>query len=217
MRVLMILPHPVEGPSSRFRAYQFLPFLESSGVDVTVRPFLSSRLMPQLYTSATIAKKLAFTTYGAVQRLADIVRAGRHDVVYVLREAFPFGPPLIEKLLSLAAGRLVFDFDDAIYTRSLAYSNPLDRLRDWSKTGKILARANQIIAGNQYLADYAGQFNSVDRINVLPTVVDPGVYSPDANINQRPGVTVGWIGTPRGSSYLKDLKPAFQRLCADTQ
>jgi glycosyltransferase involved in cell wall biosynthesis len=214
MRVLMILPHPVEGPSSRFRAYQYLPFLEASGMEITVRPFLSSRLMPQLYTSASMTKKLAFAAYGAMQRLTDTVRARRYDVVYVLREAFPFGPPLLENLLAAAAGRFVFDFDDAIYSRSFAYSNPLDRLRDWSKTGKILGKADKIIAGSEYLAAYAGKFNSDDRIHVLPTVVDPNVYLPDADRENRPGVTIGWIGTPRGSAYLKDLKPAFHRLCS---
>jgi glycosyltransferase involved in cell wall biosynthesis len=214
MRVLMILPHPIDGPSSRFRAYQFLPFLEASGIDVTVRPFLSSKLMPQLYTSASITKKLVFSAYGAMQRIADTFRAVRYDVVYVLREAFPFGPPVLEGLLSAAAGRLVFDFDDAIYTKSLAYDNPLDRLRDWNKTGKIIKKANKVIAGSAYLAQYALRYNSAENIHVLPTVVDPGVYVPDAGRANRPGVTVGWIGTPRGSAYLKDLIPAFRRLSA---
>ena len=215
MRVLMILPHPVEGPSSRFRAYQFIPFLEASGIEVAVRPFLSSQLMPQLYASASIGKKLAFSAYGAVQRLADVVRAARCDVVYILREAFPFGPPVLENLLSAAAGRLVFDFDDAIYTKSLAYDNPLDRLRDWNKTAKIIGKARKVIAGSSYLAAYAHQFNTAENIHVLPTVVDPEVYLPEAGRANRCGVTIGWIGTPRGSTYLKDLIPAFLRLSAN--
>ena len=214
MRVLMILPHPVEGPSSRFRAYQFLPYLKASGIEVTVRPFLSSRLMPQLYTTASLSKKMAFSTYGAMQRLTDTIRAARHDVVYILREAFPFGPPLLEYLLSAAAGRLVFDFDDAIYTRSLAYDNPLDRLRDWNKTGKLIRKAHKVIAGSAYLATYAQTFNSAANIHILPTVVDPQVYVPATNRFDRSGVTVGWIGTPRGSAYLRDLRPAFHQLCA---
>jgi glycosyltransferase involved in cell wall biosynthesis len=214
MRVLMILPHPVEGPSSRFRAYQFLPFLKAAGIEVVVRPFLSSRLMPQLYTSASLAQKLAFTAYGAMQRVVDFARAGRCDVVYVLREAFPFGPPVLENLMAAAAGRLVFDFDDAIYTRSLAFDNPLDRLRDWNKTAKIIAKASKVIAGSSYLADYASRFAPRERIHILPTVVDPDVYVPEPGRARRSGVTVGWIGTPRGSAYLKDLMPAFRRLSA---
>lgn len=214
MRVLMILPHPVEGPSSRFRAYQFLPFLKMSGMEVAVRPFLSSQLMPQLYTSASTTKKLAFSAYGALQRITDTIRATRYDVVYILREAFPFGPPVLESLISMASGRLVFDFDDAIYTKSLAYNNPLDRLRDWNKTGKIISNANQVIVGSAYLASYARQFSSQDNIHVLPTVVDPDIYRSNAGRATRTGLTVGWIGTPRGSTYLKDLKPAFRKLSA---
>lgn len=212
MRVLMVLPHPIEGPSSRFRAYQFIPYLEASGIEVTVRPFLSSKLMPQLYAGASLSRKLAYTAYGSVQRLADVVRASQYDVVYVLREAFPFGPPVIESLLQAAAGRLVFDFDDAIYTRSLAYENPLDKLRDWNKTGKIIKRATKVIAGSRYLADYARRFNTDEAVQVIPTVVDPQQYLPAPNRMLRSDITVGWIGTPRGSGYLKDLKPAFRNL-----
>lgn len=209
MRVLFILPHPVEGPSSRFRAYQFLPWLAAHGVQATVRPFLSSARIGALYRPGGLATKAALTAAGLAFRLRDALEAGRHDVVVVLREAFALGPPLLERMMA-RRDRLVFDFDDAIWTPSLAYPNPVDRLRDFGKTAAILGLARGVIAGNAHLADYAAAHaRPGTRIDVLPTVVDAAVYRPAPRPSDGT-VTVGWIGTPRGSSYLRDLVPALR-------
>ncbi|RKF14742.1 glycosyltransferase [Roseovarius spongiae] len=209
MRVLFVIPHPVEGPSSRFRVYQYIPYLEAAGVECTIRPFVSSAQVNELYRDGNLARKMALTLGGLGRRLRDVWQAGAHDVVFVLREAFALGPPFVENALARRGRALVFDFDDAIYTPSLAYSNPIDRLRDWTKTGKVIGRADTVIAGSRYLADYAARTAS-GVIEVLPTVVNHEVYAP----RPRKGgaVTLGWIGTPRGSHYVADLMPVFRRL-----
>lgn len=214
MRVLFILPHPIEGPSSRFRVYQYLPYLTSMGVEAVVRPFLSSAHIHRLYSDGHLSLKTGLTLSGLAGRAGDIVRASRCDVVFILREAFALGPPAIELLLGHASGRMVFDFDDAIYTPSLAYTNPIDRLRDWSKTARLIGRADTTIAGSRYLATYSRQHaGPANRIEILPTVVDTDVYVP-RQVHDGDTVTLGWIGTPRGSSYVAQLKPVFERLSA---
>lgn len=206
MRVLFVTAHPIEGPSSRFRVYQFMDYLCEQGVEATVRPFLSSQLAPIVYGHGRVGFKTGITLWGAARRFADVLAACRYDVVYVLREAFPFGPPLFEHALKAFAGRLVFDFDDAIYMPSLAYANPLDRLRDFGKPAKIIRMASQIVVGNDYLRDYATRFTDApDRVTVIPTVVDTNEYRPPLSRNSGTTCVIGWIGTPRGSSYLRDL------------
>jgi glycosyltransferase involved in cell wall biosynthesis len=106
---------------------------------------------------------------------------------------------------------MVYDFDDAIYTRSLVYKNPIDRLRDWDKPGKVLKLADTVIAGTSYLANYADQ-HSNGQIEVLPTVVDHTVYCPRPISDEQSDITLGWIGTPRGSSYVADMMPVFKNL-----
>jgi len=213
MRVLFILPHPIEGPSSRFRVYQYIPYLERNGVECTVRPFVSSANVRELYKSGGTGRKIALTLSGLTRRAADVARATRHDIVYVLREAFALGPPFVEAALARAAGKMIFDFDDAIYTRSLAYDNPIDRLRDWNKPAKMIRRADTIVAGSSYLADYAAR-HATGRVEVLPTVVDHQIYAPRARRASGGAVTLGWIGTPRGSHYVADMMPVFKRLVA---
>lgn len=212
MRVLFAVPHPIEGPSSRFRVYQFIDDLRDRGIDAEVRPFLSSRAAPLIYENGRLIDKAAVTGWATAKRLVDVLRATRYDVAYVLREAFPFGPPCFEAALKAAAGRLVFDFDDAIYRPALAFDNPLDRLRDFNKPAKIIRMSNHVVVGSAYLADYAAQFaESRERITVLPTVVDTDVYRPSPE-PKPPHLTIGWIGTPRGSCYLEDLKNMARRL-----
>lgn len=206
LRVLFIVPQPIEGPSSRFRVYQFVDYLQANGVDATVRPLLSSRLAPVVYRSGRLAAKVQATLWAAACRVADIGAAFRYDVAYVLREAFPFGPPWVERALGRACGRLVFDFDDSIYMPSLAYRNPLDRFRDFDKPRKLIAMASRVVVGSEYLRDYAVRFaRTPEHVAVVPTVVDTAVYGPRPAPQASRTVTVGWIGTPRGSSYLLQL------------
>jgi glycosyltransferase involved in cell wall biosynthesis len=208
-RVLFVAPHPVEGPSTRFRICQFLPHLEAVGIGCQLRPFLSSRLAPVAYRPGGIAGKLGVTAWGAAQRLADIGRAARCDLIYVLREAFPIGPPWLESAMRHASGRLVFDFDDAIWHRALNFNNPLDRLRDWDRPAKIISTATRVVAGSEGLAGYARERTTDPaRVVVLPTVVDTARFRPcrrDADGT----IVVGWIGTPRNTYYLRWVWPAL--------
>ena len=212
IRVLFVAPHPVEGPSSRFRIYQFLPYLRANGVHAEVRPFVSSRHVQALYQSGGIARKVALTGFATLNRAMDVLRATRYDVVYVLREAFPFGPPLFERALAAAGGRLVFDFDDAIWLPSQVYDNPLDRARDWGKPAKLVARARHVVVGSRYLADFAEKYAvHPDAISIIPTVVDSTVYKPSNKTREDGSLTIGWVGTPRGSrAFLETLVPVMR-------
>lgn len=211
IRVLFVAPHPIEGPSSRFRIYQFLPYLQANGVHAEVRPFVSSAQVHALYRAGGTGKKVALTAIATLNRLADVLRATRYDVVYILREAFPFGPPLIERALAGSGARLVFDFDDAIWMPSQVYDNPLDRLRDWGKPAKMVARADHVVVGSRYLADFALQHASrPESISIIPTVVDSSVYKPPSTPRPADKITIGWVGTPRGSrAFLETLVPAM--------
>lgn len=219
LRVLFVVPHPIEGPSSRFRVYQFLDDLRAAGARAEISPFLTSAQVQVIYRPGALAGKVKALLWGALRRLGDIVRAGRFDVVYVLREAFPFGPPWVEQALRVCAGRLVFDFDDAIYMPSLAHHNPLDRWRDFDKPRTLIRMAAHVVVGSEYLRRYALRHARAEgQVTVLPTVVDTEVYRP------RPAATVpgagfaklsvGWIGTPRGSAYLRDLLDVVAALAA---
>lgn len=215
IRVLFIVPHPVEGPSTRFRVHQFLPYLRAHGIEAELCPLFGSDEAQTIYGAGGMLAKVSLTLRAAVRRLHALRDAGGFDVVYILREAFPFGPPWFERALARRAGRMIFDFDDAIYTPSTSYRNPLDRLRDWSKPAELVRRADAVVAGSDVLAGFARRVRA-DRtgIEVLPTVVDSDVFTPDLSAREPGRVTVGWIGTPRNTSYLRPLRRALEAVAA---
>ena len=213
MRVIFIIQHPIEGPTSRYRVYQFLPYLRQHGVEVTVLPFLTSAQLSTVYGQSRWLHKIIITLGGFIKRLGHILRSRHYDIVYIEREAFPFGPPYFEYLFKFFGKRLIFDFDDAIYTPSVAYDNLLDNLRDWQKPGKIIRIANHVIVGSDYLAHYAiSQCDQPAKITVLPTVVNTEHYIPRRAVKNTDSIVIGWIGTPRGTSYLTQLLPMMHDL-----
>jgi glycosyltransferase involved in cell wall biosynthesis len=120
---------------------------------------------------------------------------------------------VIERLLHWRAGRLVFDFDDAIHVPSSAYANGLDRLRDFGKPAWLAGQADLVVPGSAHLAEFAiGAGADPRRVCVLPTVVDTGIFRPDPARRDPGRLTIGWIGTPRGTSYLHPLLPAMQNV-----
>ncbi len=206
------MPHPIEGPSSRFRVYQYQKYLEEQGVEVLMRPFFTSKQALKIYGESGVFYKVIMTLWATLMRIGDLLRAPRYDAVYVLREAFPFGPPLFETLFKKLSGKLLFDFDDAIYMRSLVFDNPLDRLRDWDKPNKVVNMSDHVVAGSYYLANWAQKYaGPKTSVSVLPTVVDANLYEP-STLKKSDEIVIGWIGTPRGSSYLQTLLPLAKEL-----
>src|SRR5215475_1124282 len=111
MRVLFLTPNPIEAANTRYRAYQFLPYLKSRGVECEIAPFVSSELFHHLYNRGRIIRKTAGIARSVLGRLVEVIRVRRFDVVCVSREAMLFGPPVIEWLVSKVAGcPMVFDF-----------------------------------------------------------------------------------------------------------
>lgn len=223
LRVLFLTPNPIEAANTRYRVSQFLPYLESRGMECEVASFLSSELFRDLYSRGRMAGKMAGMVRSALGRVSDAMRAKRFDVVCVSREAMLFGPPVIEWLINKVARRpMVFDFDDAVF---VSYISPTyGRFASWlkcpSKWSRILAMSAQVTAGNEYLASYARRHNR--RVTVLPTVVDTELFArtdPQRESNGGGHISghiighiIGWIGSHSTAQFLDLIAPALQRL-----
>jgi len=213
MKILFLTPHPEEGASSRVRVYQFVPYLETMGHVCYVRPFLSSKAYARrLLRVSSTAENNRWLIVGLLRRFRDLLLATRCDVVFIHREAFPYGPPILERLLSLLGCKMALDFDDALFI-----SHPEEDSRGlyhWMKNPSrfraTLQLATHAVAGNSFLADYAR--HHCREVSVIPSVIDSRRYVAKPVRNSDQPLVIGWMGSPSTAGNLFLVKSALSRL-----
>ena len=115
MRVLFIVPYPIEGPSNRFRVEQYLPELKKHNISYVVRPFCNSEFYKTLFQKQYNLKKVLYLLLFSVLRMIDVIRSVVFDVIFIHREAFPTKDFLFEWLFKLFGRKIIYDFDDSIF------------------------------------------------------------------------------------------------------
>ncbi|MHB8938521.1 MAG: glycosyltransferase family 4 protein [Thiobacillus sp.] len=180
-----------EVPSARFRVRQYIPALRDEGIDVDefdsgfgqypprvkwVRPF---------WALATLA-----------ERLPDVVKSHRYDVVLLQREIMSS----FVTLEPLTARPRILDVDDAIF---------LQRGGGFAK--RLAELSDKVICGNNYLAEWFGRWNT--NVDIVPTAVDTERYLPDAETKppEQP-LIIGWIGTSGNYKYLYGIEGALAKV-----
>jgi glycosyltransferase involved in cell wall biosynthesis len=124
--------------------------------------------------------------------------------------------PLELALLRRKAGRLVFDFDDALWA-----AHPGQGARGGSETPGELARllrvcagVDEVVAGNTFLADKVRA--AARRVTVLPTPLDTDRYVPAGAARSASGLpVVGWMGTSCNLFFLPPLLEALAPLAGE--
>jgi glycosyltransferase involved in cell wall biosynthesis len=210
LRVLALSPVPYEGAGCRFRLAQYQPHLASRGIDLTIEPFYDRRLFELVYKPGHHVSKAVHFLRQAAGRAAVLLSRRRPDVVLIYREAFPIGPPFLEAALAALRIPLVYDFDDAVFLENTSEANRyVAALKCPWKTGAIIRRSDQVMAGNEYLASYARRYHAA--VHVVPTSVDVTVFTPRGDAaGVDSAAVVGWIGTPTTAAYLAPLAPVLQ-------
>jgi glycosyltransferase involved in cell wall biosynthesis len=215
-KILFLVPYPVgESPSQRFRFEHFFSTLRERGHSFKVQSFLDSQNWQIFFKPGKPLSKLWAILLGFARRWAALVQAPFYDFIFIHREAAPVGPPVIEWILAKVLRRkIIYDFDDAIWLTDRRTEPFLFRLIKWrSKIASICKWSYRISCGNQYLMDFASNFNA--RVFYTPTVVDttdwhnPGLYNPQKMAND---VVIGWTGTHSTLKYLADLVPVLQQI-----
>jgi len=218
IRVLALSPIPEEGAGCRFRIAQFIPYLQSVGIEVTLRSLYTADFFHVVYRRGLYLRKIPRFALLALKHLASLRDLRSFDVIWLYREMFPIGPALVERLLAMpGCPPMMFDFDDAIFLSSVSDANRgIRALKRPAKVETIVRHSDSVVVGNEFLADYARQFNA--SVSVIPTCVDtlkfvpaPAVSS-DADRSAKP--IVGWIGSPTTVPYVRALVPVLRAVRA---
>ncbi len=212
MKVLFLTRYPVEGASSRYRVYQYLPALKDLGVDAHVSSFMNLAMYRSVFSSSGTWKKAMHTFWAVIKRVTIIFSAKRYDLVVMQRELLPFGPPLLEKILQWRGVATVFDYDDALFIHKDSKHNQLaSKMRRPDKTLQIFSMVDAVAAGNQYLADCARPYC---ENAFCVEVAEDTRRIPLRDFTVREKVIIGWLGSPTTEKYLELIRPALEDLFA---
>ncbi len=209
MRVIFLTQTSQLGPSSRHRVYQYLDFLKREGVDFRVSPAISSNHFTKVYNIHRPINKLPYFGLVVLKRLIDLTMMGAGDIVFLQKEVLPQAYPLIEEFIKKLNRKLVFDFDDAIFLLPPKRKSLLYNFRCKNSIPRILTMSDYVIAGNQYLKQYALRFNG--NVEVIPTSIDTETYFVNKK-KKKDKINIGWIGSRSTIFYLDRLGNVLRAL-----
>lgn len=173
-----------EAPSARYRALQYIPYIEKEGH--SVHAYLIPK-KPQ-------------------DRLKLFLRMREYDIVFFQKKLLNLvGWHILRK----SASRIVYDFDDAVMFRDSNRKSisSAKRKRRFDRTAK---NSDAVIAGNDYLNSFAAIVNS--RSYVIPTAIDMERYTEKPDATNSDSVTIGWIGSKANILYLEQMGDILDRV-----
>lgn len=212
-RILFLTKYSRAGASSRYRTFQFLPFLREAGLDCEVAPLFDDRYLAGKYRSGRAHPVDVARALG--RRLWDLLRVRRFDLVVIEYELLPYFPAWLEWLLAQQGVRYAVDYDDALFHQYDLHRRALVRTVLGDKIARVMRGAHLVTAGNEYLAGYATRAGA-KWVEQVPTVVDLRKYAPRVPGPVDGPVTIGWIGSPATAQYLDTVAGPLAQVCRDT-
>jgi len=172
--------------SSRYRILQYIPFLEQDGIKISVENFARK---PSEWPN--LLKKVR-----------------NHDVLLLQRKQLG---PVKGRALKRLSKKIVFDFDDTLWVKSSKYANNKSLSR-MIKFKRMVILADEVIAGNSFLAEHALKYNP--HVTVIPTPIHLPGYDVREYRFDSEAITIGWIGAHGSIHYLEKIMPILEKVHA---
>lgn len=217
-KILIIADHRIgRSPSQRYRFEQYLAFLRGEGFDWELSELISEADDRIFYGPKNYLRKAGILLKSLLIRWRDLRRAAQYDLIFIQREALLTGSSWFEKQFARRS-KVVFDFDDSIWLLDTSPENKkFEFLKNPKKTEQNIRHAHAVIAGNDFLADYARRYNR--QVVVIPTTIDTEVHRPVADTRgpgTAPGkVVIGWSGSISTIKHFERVIPVLKRICED--
>ncbi len=214
MNVLVLEPYGYDtAPCQRFRIEQWARILERQRVAFTFVPFATRQLDAVLYRPGFVGRKMLEVLRGLAARVRMLRDLARFDVVFLVREAAPIGPPVVERLIARHGVPIVYDFDDSIYLPNASGANRIFAPLKWArKTRTICGLAHHVTVGNDHLRRFAERH--ARRVSLLPTTIDVEQFLPRPAHGARERVIIGWMGSETTLPHLMTIQHALHTLAS---
>lgn len=205
MKILFLPKYHAEGPSSRYRTFNYLKYFKAAGHEVDVRPLMYDGYVRDLYGGKR-TNKLQVSLNILNRLFYVLLNARKYDFIVIEKELVSNCPYFIERLVLIGC-RYSLDFDDIVSARYK--SNALRKLLLGHKINDLSSHAALITVGNRwYWKEITG-----GNLQYLPTVINIEDYPVEEY--KKPDNTVPvivWIGSPSTVKYLKIIENALQKL-----
>lgn len=191
------------------RSYQYIPWLQADGIDITVGPLFSDAYVRGLQKNT---KSLSEALRAYVGRIRTLLGSRQFDLLWIEKEALPWLPAWVEKALLAGSVPYVLDYDDAVFHYYDQHRSPLVKHFLGGKHPALMQGAALVVAGNEYLADFARRAGA-RRVEVVPTVIDLERYPPPtpSSLKEVELPCVGWIGQRATAAFLTPYASLFAR------
>lgn len=210
-KILFIASHRRDrSPNQRFRFEQYTAYLENNGFDCELSELIDEETDKVLYRQGGHLDKVRFVRNCYRIRRKDLKRLDEFDIVFICREALMTRSTYFEKKFAASKAKVVFDFDDSIWLSNVSDANKRWKwMKNPNKTAKLIALADVVFAGNEYLAKFAREFNS--EIRIIPTTIDTEEYR-KADVECDDKVCVGWSGSITTIQHFEFALPFLKKI-----
>ena len=189
--------------------------MDENNISYKVNSFMEPEIWSVIYRKGYLWVKLWGMIKGFAKRFFSLFNLRHYDYIFIHREAAPIGPPIMEWLIAKVFHKnIIFDFDDAIWVPNYSDSNKFfSFLKRYSDVSKVCSWAYKVSCGNNYLCNYALEYNNsviynpttIDTINYHNRVKDYTSWSNNSFV-------MGWTGSHSTIRYLKAIIPVLEEL-----
>ena len=211
MKVLFVAQYGPLAASSRTRVFDYLPLLREAGVDCRVLVVAPDSLI-RLNTQG-LAKRLVYYLLTWLRTVwvgwICIFATGKYDAILLQKVLFSFPIP---QLLKRYKSKILFDFDDAIFTLESPGESLLTRLRTRRRSRGLpamLSASGHAIVENEYTAEFASRFCA--NVSQITGPIDTDRYSPHKK-SERETIVLGWVGSPSTTRYLELIRDSLSEI-----
>jgi len=218
MKIAFIVPYPLgKAPSQRFRFEQQLNNFKEKNIDYSFYSFLSDNGFDNLYKKGNYISKAFTIIFSFFKRILLMFSLGKYDYAFIHREASPIGPPIFEWIIAkVLKKKIIYDFDDAIWLSNTSNANKIVANIKWHHKVKSICKwSYKISCGNEYLGNFAKQFNS--SVYIIPTTVDTDKKHNKSKDHNTKKIVIGWTGTHSTIKYLYKIEDLLAKLQKEKQ